>query len=269
MSLQKPSIAMILGSAFDQMPDWLELEPRQIATPFGDTTLYQMPDTTTKAYVLFRHGVPHTYLPHQIPYRANAWALKEVGCGALVVTSSVGITDPDLPIFQPLLVNDLIMLENRLPDGSTCTMFTKASEEQAHLIITNGLFNLDLRSQLIEMAEACQWPVAGEAVFSYVGGPRNKTPAENRLMPKLGSQVNSMSLGPEIVLANELEIPTAGLVVGHKYSIPGWETENNNVSLDESFERSREAFGKLVLQFLENGHPVPFGNVLYRYDQGG
>ena len=265
MSSDNKSIAIILGSAFDQMPSWLSLEAKRISTPFGEATLYHVPDSDPSAYVLFRHGVPHTFLPHQIPYRAHTWALKEVGCGALVVSSSVGITDPDLPIFQPLLVNDLIMLENRLPDGSTCTMFTEPSKDHAHLIITEGLFNPDLRSQLAGMAEAVSWPVGGEVVFSYVGGPRNKTPAENRLMPKFGSQANSMSLGPEIVLANELGIPTAGLVVGHKYSIPGRETENDSLSLDESFVQSREAFGKLVLQFLENGHPVPFGNTLYRY----
>jgi 5'-methylthioadenosine phosphorylase len=265
MSPHKASIAIILGSAFDQMPTFLSLEARKFATPYGESTLYYLPDSDPSAYVLFRHGVPHTYLPHQIPYRANAWALKEVGCGALVVTSSVGITDPEIPIFKPLLVSDLIMLENRLPDGSTCTMFTEPSLDHAHLIITEGLFNPALKAQLSEMAERCEWPVEAEAIFSYVGGPRNKTPAENRLMPKLGSQVNSMSLGPEVVLANELEIPTAGLVVGHKYSIPGRETENDSTSLEESFERSREAFGKLVVEFLNNGRPVPFGNVLYRY----
>ena len=75
-----------------------------------------------------------------------------------------------------------------------------------------------------------------------------------------------MSLGPEIVLANELAIPTAGLVVGHKYSIPGRETENDPVSLEKSFERSRESFKKLVEAFLRNGRPVSFGNVLYRYN---
>jgi purine nucleoside phosphorylase len=266
MSQNKESIALILGSAFDQIPDWLSLESRQFSTPYGEATLYHMPDTDPAAYVLFRHGVPHTFLPHQIPYRANIWALKEVNCGALVVTSSVGVTDPDLPIFQPLLVSDLIMLENRLPDGSTCTMFTEPSKDHAHLIITEGLFNPELRSQLTKMAKAVEWPVSGEVVFSYVGGPRTKTPAENRIMPKLGSHVNSMSLGPEIVLANELAIPTAGLVVGHKYSIPGRESENDPVSLEESFERSREAFGKLVVEFLQNGRPVSFGNVFYRYN---
>lgn len=266
MNQNYESIAIILGSAFDKMPQWLSLEARKISSPYGKATLYHLPGTDPAAYVLFRHGVPHKYLPNQIPYRANAWALKEVGCGALVVTSSVGVTDPDLPIFQPLLVSDLIMLENRLPDGSTCTMFTEPSENHAHLMITEGLFNPGLRSQLTEIAESVEWPICGEVIFSYVGGPRNKTPAENRLIPKLGSQVNSMSLGPEIVLANELAIPTAGLVVGHKYSIPGRETENDPVSLEKSFERSRESFKKLVEAFLRNGRPVSFGNVLYRYN---
>jgi 5'-methylthioadenosine phosphorylase len=266
MNQNKESIAIIVGSAYNKMPYWLSLQARQFSTPYGEATLYHMPDSDPDAYVLFRHGVPHKYLPNQIPFRAHTWALKEVNCGALVVTSSVGVTDPNLPLFQPLLVSDLIMLENRLPDGSTCTMFTEPSEDHAHLIITEGLFNPELRSQLKEMAEAIEWPVGGEVIFSYVGGPRNKTPAENRIMPILGSQVNSMSLGPEIVLANELAIPTAGLVVGHKYSIPGRETENNPLSLEESFERSREAFGKLIIEFLRNGHPVSFGNVLYRYN---
>jgi purine nucleoside phosphorylase len=265
MSSDKESIAIILGSAFDEMPAGIKLDDWHVSTPYGGVTLYRMPDTDLPAYVLFRHGLPHSLLPHQIPYRAHTWALKEVGCGALLVTSSVGILEQELPLFQPLIVDDLIMLDNRLPDGSTCTMFTEPSKTHAHLIITEGLFSPALNAQVRTIAEACEWPVAGEVIFGYVGGPRNKTPAENRMWPKLGAQANSMSLGPEVVLANELEIPTAGVVVGHKYSIPGLESSHDSLSLAESFERSREAFGKLVVQFLQKARPVSFGNTLYRY----
>jgi 5'-methylthioadenosine phosphorylase len=257
MTSDQTSVAVILGSAFDQMPQWLDLQPRQISTPYGEATLHALPGSDPPAYALFRHGVPHRLLPHQIPYRANAWALREVGCGALLVTSSVGVLFQDIPIFQPLLVSDLIMLDNRLP-----------SESHAHLMITEGLFSPALRSQVADLAESTGWPIAGEVVFGYVGGPRNKTPAENKIWPMLGAQVNSMSLGPEVVLANELEIPTAGLVVGHKYSIPGLETDEDNMSLAESFEHSRRAFSKLIAEFLKAARPVPFGNVLYRYNAG-
>ncbi len=266
MSPKNKSIAVILGSAFDQMPDWLSLDEEKIKTPFGEAALFKMPGTDPAAYVIFRHGVPHTYLPNQIPYQANAWALKEAGCGALVVTSSVGVFTQEFPLFQPLLIKDMVMLDNRLPNGSTCTMFTEPSRDHAHLIITEGLFSQELGAQLRKMAEISGWPVAGEVEFGYVGGPRNKTAAENRIWRGFGVDVNSMTVGPEIILANELGIPTAGLVVGHKYSIPGLETENDNMTLDDSFVQSREAFAKLVIQFLENGQPVSFGNVLYRYE---
>lgn len=268
MNSEQTSVAIILGSAYDDLPADIALEARQVSTPFGEATLHHMPDTDRPAYVLFRHGVPHCFLPHQIPLRANMWALKEVGCGALLVTSSVGVLDRDLALFQPLLVRDLIMLDNRLPDGSTCTMFTEPSASHAHLMITEGLFSPALRAQVAALAEAGEWSVAGEVVFGYVGGPRNKTPAENRMWANLGADVNSMSLGPEVVLANELEIPTAGLVVGHKYSIPGLESSHDDVSLAESLELARAAFGKLVVQFLQQARPVPFGNVLYRFGAG-
>lgn len=158
------------------------------------------------------------------------------------------------------------MLDNRLPDGSTCTMFTEPTSDQAHLMISGGLFSKPLNDQITGLAEGVEWPISGEVIFGYVGGPRNKTPAENRIWPKLGATANSMSLGPEVVLANELGIPTAGLVVGHKYSVPGLESGTSNFSLAESFERSREAFARLIVAFLENGSPVPFENVLYRYN---
>jgi purine nucleoside phosphorylase len=268
MSLEKASVAVILGSAFYRTQDGTTFKPRQFSTPYGEATLHQLLDSDPPAYVIFRHGVPHRLLPHQIPYRANAWALREIGCGALLITSSVGVLNRDLPLFQPMLVDDLIMLDNRLPDGSTCTMFTEPSKTHAHLVITEGLFSPGLGSQVAALAETCGWPIGGKVVFGYVGGPRLKTPAENRMWPKFGAEVNSMSIGPEVVLANELEIPTAGLVVGHKYSIPGLETDQENMSLTESFERSREAFGKLVLKFLQEARPVAFGNELYRYSEG-
>ena len=267
MSKKEKSIAVILGSAFDEMPDWLSLEEKIISTPYGEASIYHLPDSDPSAYVIFRHGVPHSFLPNQIPYQAHAWALRELECGALVVTSSVGVFKQEFPLFQPLLVSDLVMLDNRLPGGNTCTMFTESSRDHAHLIITDGLFSAELGSQLRDLAKESDWPIAGDVVFGYVGGPRNKTPAENRIWRGFGVDVNSMTLGPEIILANELAIPTAGLVVGHKYSIPGLETENDNMSLDDSFVQSREAFAKLIIRFLENGRPATFRNVLYRYGE--
>ncbi len=63
---------------------------------------------------------------------------------SLVVTSSVGVLDLDVPLHEPLIVQDVIMLENRLPDGSTCTMWQTATSDHGHLILDEGLCSRSL-----------------------------------------------------------------------------------------------------------------------------
>ena len=261
------SLAVILGSAFqDSMPQALNLERLEIPTAWGVQALYHAKDLQRPAYLLFRHGLPHRLLPNQINYRSQAQALKQVDCGALLVTSSVGVMDSNLPLFKPMLLTDLMMLDNRLPDGSTCTMFTEPTSEQGHLVVTQGLFSGELDQQIHRLAgdriHAARQPI----VFAYVAGPRTKTAAENNIWHKLGAQVNSMTLAPEVILANELEIPCTGLVVGHKYSTPEIKNIDDQKSMSDSLESSKEAMEALILRFLTEGEPVSFGNRIYRFN---
>jgi len=261
-----PAVAAILGSAFSEsLPDELDLESESVTTEWGTQTLHRARGVDRRAYVLFRHQMPHRLLPNQINYRAQAAALRAVDCEALLITSSVGVLDPDLPLYRPLLVKDLIMLENRLPDGSACTMFTDPSDEQGHLILDDSLFATDLNDQVRDLAGKVRASVAHDVVFAYVQGPRSKTQAENRALPRLGAQVNSMTVGPEVVLANELQIPCAGLVVGHKYSLPNQSTPEKE-PLSSTLDRSREEQIRIVDAFLKEAEPVPFPNTIYQFD---
>lgn len=260
------AVAVILGSAYRvDRPGGLPMTPVDVDTPWGEQRLFKA-ETERPAYALFRHGQPHRLLPNQIEYRAQAWALREVGVGALLVTSSVGVMDADLPLFEPLLLGDLMMLDNRLPDGSTCTMFDAPSPDHGHLVLNEGLFSVALSEQVASIAHRAGAPVGAHGVvFAYAGGPRGKTAAENRMWQVLGGQVNSMTLAPEIVLANELEIACAGLVVGHKYSVPGRDNPESG-GVTQTLDSSREAMERIVEAFLREAHPVPFGNHLYRFD---
>lgn len=260
------AVAAILGSAFqDALPERLNLRPVEVETSWGRQTLHRVDGADPPAYVLFRHGLPHRLLPHQIDYQAQAGALKEVDCGALLVTSSVGVLDANVPIYEPLLVKDLIMLENRLPDGRACTMFEHPSGDHGHLVLHDGLFSTVLSEQIRAFAREEEAPIADEVIFAYVGGPRGKTAAENRLWPQFGAQVNSMTLAPEVVLANELGIPCAGLVVGHKYSVPEADAPEDEAMAD-TLDRSRAQQERIVTRFLREGTPVPFGNEIFRFD---
>ena len=259
------SIAIILGSAFskESLKEY-QFSAVSFSTPFGDQVLYKAEGVKRPAYLLFRHGLPHTLLPNQINYRAQAAALKQAGCGALLVTSSVGVMDKELPLYQPMLADDLIMLDNRLPDGSTCTMFEAPSPDHAHLVLNEGLFSHALRQQILRISGGLIANTDKEVIFAYVGGPRGKTAAENRMWITAGANVNSMTLAPGVVLANELEIPCAGLVIGHKYSVPGYSNPEEE-GVTASLDRSREATRQILLRFIEEGEPVEPRNHLYRF----
>ena len=261
------SVAVILGSAFGaDMPKALNLERIEIRTKWGLQALFRTERYDRAAYVLFRHGVPHQLLPHQINYRAQAQALEQLNCGALLVTSSVGVLDAALPVFKPMLVTDLMMPDNRLPDGSTCTMFIESSANHGHLVVTGGLFSRALNRQIREFGAGVIHAVEQDVVFAYAGGPRTKTPSENRMWRTLGAQVNSMTLAPEVILANELEIPCAGLVVGHKHSVPDIDIPEDKTAMDATLQASKDAMQAVILRFLEKAQAVPFENQLYRWD---
>jgi 5'-methylthioadenosine phosphorylase len=267
---QRASIAVILGSAFERPRlGGAALEPVPVATGHGEVTLHRFPRRDLDAWVLFRHGVPHRYLPSQIPFRAHAAALRSVGCGALLVTSSVGVLDRAVRLDEPLLLADLLMLENRLPDGTACTMFCgEPAPEQGHLVLDEGLFSRRLGEQVTDLGRALGWPMERRVLFAYVQGPRTKTAAENLLLRALGVQVNSMSIGPEVVLANELEIPTAGLVVGHKLSLPGETERLERDAMGRTLRAGGDALAGVTEAFLRGGEPVPFANHLHRFHQG-
>lgn len=260
------SLALILGSAFQSsIANELNMHSITISTPWGEQELYESKSPDGRPiFVISRHGNPHHLLPHQINYRAQAFALQEVHCGGLLINSSVGVLQKELPLYTPMLVDDLIMPENRLPDGSTCTIFTDPERDQGHLVLNGGLFSSSLGNQLQTRHSSAIYRKENDLVFVYAGGPRSKTAAENRMWAQLGADVNSMTLAPEVVLANELGIPVAALVVGHKYSIPDIPNPDRE-SIRETLIKARMVTKDILVDFLNHGSPVEFGNHIYKY----
>lgn len=262
------SVALILGSAFER-PELAghALTPVEVDTAYGAAILYRWPNRPD-GWVLFRHGTPHRWLPNQIPYRAQAAALGAVGVEAVLITSSVGVIDLSVPLFTPLRVTDLVMPDNRLPDGSACTLFVEPWPGQGHLVVDGGLYDAELGAQIEGLAREVGHPIGGEVEFTYVGGPRTKSPAENRWFARMGTQVNSMTVGPETVLLNELGIAVAAVVVGHKHSHPDAPPppDDDDDYLAASLDKSREATEALAAAWLDRGVAVPFKNHFYRFE---
>ena len=287
--------AVILGSSFSQNPLKLPHSPLQVDTSWGQITLYKTEapiKTSTKtkqssSYIIYRHGLPHTVLPHQINFRGYIEALKTLGCTSLLLTSSVGVLSAEIPLYTPLLAYDLLMPFNRLPTGEVCTLFPTQTPHQGHLVLQEGLFSHEINHHLEDLIskihhrhqsspsipDSFSRPSLPKVTFAYVPGPRTKTKAENRFWRLMGAEVNSMSIGPEVVLANEAQIPTAALLVGHKYSLDPDQISTQphlyDVSRDEikdSLVISRQILEESIIHFLQTPLNPSFKNTLYHFD---
>jgi len=252
----------IVGSAFSGAS---ELPEERVDTPFGEAVLHR---AGPGRYVLYRHGAPHRFLPHQVPYRAHAWALQMLGVDALLVTSSVGVLSAEVPLNTPVVVTDLVWWDMMLPDGTAATMFLEPSADQGHLVVEEGLFHPGLTEHVRELLTARGVPRGpDEVVFWYASGPRTKTRAENRLLARWGLHVNSMTLAPEVVLANELGIPTAAVVVGHKASGPA-APGLGRAAVARSLDEARAVVQGVVHDFLADEGVFAFANHIYRFGDG-
>ena len=108
-------------------------------------------------------------------------------------------------------------------------------------------------------------------------GPRTKTALENKYWLQLGAQVNSMSIGPEVVLAQEMEIPAVALLVGHKYSKYTLNREQSRDQLmvseknlamnamQTSLINARQATESIIEIILKEIQTVDFDHYLYRF----
>lgn len=258
-------LGFVLGSAYAKQP-WqgVTFEALRVPTPFGPARVHRAHlGAQRTVLVVYRHGVPHALLPNQINFRANAWALHALGAQACVLTSSVGVLDAGVPLNQPLLVEDLLMPDHRLPDGSLCTMWPEPTPGQGHLVLQDGLFSTELGAQALEVSGL--GASTRRVVFAYVPGPRTKSAAENAYWAALGAQVNSMSVGPEVVLANELETPTIALVSGHKVSRQRASHPGSTQEVAASLDQARQTMHAAIEALMYGLEPVAFGNTIYRF----
>ncbi len=85
-------LGVIGGSGLYRLEGVRILEEVKLNTPFGEpSSPLLIGDLNGKKLVfLARHGRNHEYPPHLVPYRANLWALKELGVERVLAVSAVG-----------------------------------------------------------------------------------------------------------------------------------------------------------------------------------
>jgi 5'-methylthioadenosine phosphorylase len=200
-------IGVIGGSGFYSLLE----DPQQadIDTPYGHASAPISVGTLAGVEVAFvpRHGVDHRFAPHRVPYRANLWALREVGVRQVIALSAVGSLRAEIG------VGDLVM-PDQLVDrtwGRPHT-FYNAGDGVAHAQFADPYCPTGRRVAR-EAAVAARLGLHSEATLVVINGPRFSTRAESLELQRNGWTIIGMTGMPEASLARELAMCYTGLTL--------------------------------------------------------
>ncbi len=220
--MAQPVVGVIGGSA---LGDAFALEDEKaefLVTPHGAPS--DPPKVGTaggrKVAFLARHGKDHRIPPHKLNYRANLWALKELGVTHILATSSTGSLKKTIRPGTFVVPVDFV---------SFWDIPTYHDEKVVHA--TPSLDD-GLRRALVAAARDVKAMVRDGGVYVQATGPRLETRAEIAFFAKLGDVVG-MTMASEATLASELGIPYASLCTVDNYG-------NGIVDEPLTFDRIRE-----------------------------
>jgi 5'-methylthioinosine phosphorylase len=202
------TLAIIGGTGLEQLEGLSLLQSHAVDTPYGAPSRPIEEGRLEQARLLFlhRHGSPGAIPPHQVNYRANLWALRELGATHVVAINAVGgISEGMAPgrLVIPDQVIDYTWGREHTIDGGE-------SGSLMHIDFTEP-YDGALRSLVLEAAVREGIPHAAEGVQGVTQGPRLETAAEIRRLARDGCDVVGMTGMPEASLARELGLAYASV----------------------------------------------------------
>lgn len=199
MTAPRAEIGVLGGSGFYSfLPETAEAE---LDTPYGAPSAPVVLGEIGGRRVAFipRHGRRHEFPPHKVPYRANLWALKELGVQRVLAPTAAGS-------LQPHVRRGDFVISDQLVDRTSVRASTfYDGPETTHVSLAEP-YCPDMRTVAIKAARAQGIAVHETGTVVVIEGPRFSTRAESRWYARMGWEVVNMTQAPEAALARELEL---------------------------------------------------------------
>ncbi|MCS7124946.1 MAG: S-methyl-5'-thioadenosine phosphorylase [Candidatus Bathyarchaeota archaeon] len=196
--MKKAKIAIIGGTGFEKL--FISEEKLYVGTPHGIPPPISIGNIGDREVAFLpRHGSEHSVPPHKVNYRANVYALHQLGVERIIAVNAVGAINRD---FKP---GDIV-IPHDFADFTKQRTTTFYDEAPVTHVDMSQPYCPELREKLVKCAERFGLHVWSRAVLVCTEGPRFETPAEIEMFRRLGFDVVGMTGVPEAVLARELEI---------------------------------------------------------------
>jgi 5'-methylthioadenosine phosphorylase len=195
----KADIGVFGGSGFYSFLD--DIREVEIDTPYGKPSDKFSIATYQGKRIAFlpRHGRKHTLPPHMINYRANLYAMKELGVKKIIAPTASGSLQADI---EP---GDFVICD-QFVDRTTGRKDTFFDGPDTKHPSSAHPYCPSLREIAIETGKALGITIHEKGTMVVIQGPRFSTVAESRWFSKMGWDVINMTQYPECYLAKELGI---------------------------------------------------------------
>ncbi|MCG1002254.1 MULTISPECIES: S-methyl-5'-thioadenosine phosphorylase [Halobacterium] len=226
-------IGFIGGSGIYEALPLNDVREEDVTTPYGDpsapVTVGEFGDTGTEVAFLPRHGPDHQRSPTNLPYKANIYALKQLGVERILASNAVGSLKEELPP-QTLVVPDQIFDRTKHRDS---TFFGDG-------IVVHQPFADPYCPHMVEhLHESAEDATDAETqeggTYVCIEGPQYSTRAESEFYKSQGWDLVGMTAIPEAKLAREAEMCYATVAGVTDYDV--WKADSE-VTLEEVLENA-------------------------------
>lgn len=225
--MEKVNIGIIGGSGLYQMPELQNVREQRVETPFGspsDAFIIGELEGVTVAF-LPRHARGHKFLPTNVPYRANIYAMKLLGVEYILSISAVGSLQEQ---YEP---TDMV-----IPDQFFDRTRARAKESTffgegivGHVTFAHPVCD-ELGDILESSCKAVGVNVHRGGTYVCMEGPAFSTKAESNVYRQWGMDIIGMTNLQEAKLAREAEIAYATLALVTDYDC--WHEAHDAVTIE-------------------------------------
>lgn len=217
-----------------------------VETPYGAPSDKVAFGEVAGRHVAFlpRHGKDHRFPPQSINYRANLWAMKQLGVKWIIGPTAAGSlakgVRPGSMVVADQIVDRTNGRKDTFYDGpiTTHVSFADAYCPTLRPIAINVLKSLDIETH-------------ERGTVVVIQGPRFSTRSESKWFQSQGWEVINMTQYPEAYLARELEMCYANisLITDYDVGLEGKPPVSHHEVItvfNRNNERVKDAIGKIV-----------------------
>jgi 5'-methylthioadenosine phosphorylase len=245
----KANIGIIGGSGIYDADMFEDVEEVKLHTPFGSpSSAIQLGEfKELKVAFIPRHGKGHVIPPHKVNYRANVWALKELGVERIISACAVG------SLKEELKPGDLV-IPDQFIDFTKNREYTFYDGGRTVHVSTADPFCPQMRKVFLEETDKLGIPHHDTATYITIEGPRFSSRAESKMFRNF-ADIIGMTLNPEVQLAIEKEMCYVCMAMVTDYDV--WaekpvDTEEIIKTLLKNVHQFKEVLGAALPRLKES-----------------